>query len=276
MARAGASESLPKAAPKPRAGGQAKAVTKAADKKAAAEPKTAKPRRRAGGVVEEIPPSATKPKSTTATKAGKAAKAPPAKAPPAKAAASSPPRSKATPATKTTAAKPAPAKAPSRKTASRPKATTPKVTPSKATAPKLTAKADSAPVDEDRTSGFPAKTLDKLRRLLEEERETYWRQARDLAAEAEALASEREPGDTQFDEESGEGDTLNIERERDLALSASARQAVEEIDRALSRMDAGVYGVCERCGKRISVARLEALPFAALCIDCKSREERRR
>jgi len=126
------------------------------------------------------------------------------------------------------------------------------------------------------SAGFPAKTLDTLRGLLEEERETYVRQARDLAAEAEALASEREPGDTQFDEESGEGDTLNVERERVLALSASATQAVEEIDRALRRMDTGSYGICERCGKKIAVARLEALPFAALCIECKSREERRR
>ncbi|HYH48445.1 MAG TPA: TraR/DksA C4-type zinc finger protein [Acidimicrobiia bacterium] len=126
------------------------------------------------------------------------------------------------------------------------------------------------------SADFSPKTLEKLRRLLEEERETYVRQARDLAAEAEALATEREPGDTQFDEESGEGDTLNVERERDLALSASAMQAVEEIDRALRRMDTGSYGICERCGKKISVARLEALPFAALCIECKSREERRR
>ena len=130
--------------------------------------------------------------------------------------------------------------------------------------------------DTTTQASFTAKTLEKLRRLLEEERETYLRQADDLQAEAEALASEREPGDTQFDEESGEGDTLNVERERDLALSASARQAVEEIDRALVRMDGDTYGVCERCGKKISVARLEALPYAALCIDCKSREERRR
>ena len=87
--------------------------------------------------------------------------------------------------------------------------------------------APAAVVDKVETSSFPAKTLDKLRRLLEEERETYLRQAHDLAAEAEALAAEREPGDTQFDEESGEGDTLNVERERDLALSASATQAGE-------------------------------------------------
>ena len=144
-----------------------------------------------------------------------------------------------------------------------------------ATATKAPAKAAPAPA-VDPSGGFPPKTLDRLRRLLEEERETYVRQARDLAAEAEALASEREPGDTQFDEESGEGDTLNVERERDLALSASATQAVEELDRALTRMDAGSYGICERCGKKIGVARLEAVPFAALCIECKSREERRR
>jgi RNA polymerase-binding protein DksA len=125
-------------------------------------------------------------------------------------------------------------------------------------------------------AGMTAKTLGKFRKLLEGERETYLRQADDLQAEAEALASERDPGDTQFDEESGEGDTINIERERDLALSAQARAAVEEIDRATARLDAGTYGLCERCGKKIAVARLEALPFAALCIECKSREERRR
>ena len=57
----------------------------------------------------------------------------------------------------------------------------------------------------------------------------------DLQAEADQLAAEREGGDTQFDEESGEGDTINIERERDLLLSASAQQIVDEIDRALER-----------------------------------------
>ena len=54
-----------------------------------------------------------------------------------------------------------------------------------------------------------------------------------LRAEADALIEGREPGDVQFDEESGEGDTLAVERERDLALSAQARAAVDEIDAAL-------------------------------------------
>ena len=95
-------------------------------------------------------------------------------------------------------------------------------------------------------------------------------QAESLRHEAEQLAEDMEPGDIQFDEESGEGDTLNVERERDLALSAQARAAVDEIDRALAKMDAGTYGVCERCGNPIPKARLKALPYAALCVACKS------
>lgn len=123
---------------------------------------------------------------------------------------------------------------------------------------------------------LPAATLEKLRSILLAERSTYLRQAEDLAAEAAALIAEREPGEVQFDEESGEGDTIAAERERDLTLSASARAAVEEIDRALERIDTTGYGYCANCGTKIPMARLEALPYAALCIPCKSREERRR
>src|SRR5207245_932361 len=73
------------------------------------------------------------------------------------------------------------------------------------------------------------RTIERLRSKLLEERARHVQQADELQAEAEALAVEREGGDTQFDEESGEGDTLNVERERDLLLSASARQIVDEI-----------------------------------------------
>ena len=110
----------------------------------------------------------------------------------------------------------------------------------------------------------------KRREDLIAERATYERQADSLQAEADQLAAEREPGDVQFDEESGEGDTLAVERERDLALSAQARAAIDEIDAALERLVNGTYGICERCGKNIGKPRLEALPHAALCIDCKA------
>jgi DnaK suppressor protein len=113
------------------------------------------------------------------------------------------------------------------------------------------------------------KFLIEQRAELVAERASYV-EAESLQQEAEMLAEDMEPGDIQFDEESGEGDTLNVERERDLALSAQARAAVDEIDRALAKMDAGSYGICERCGNPIPKARLKALPYASLCVACKS------
>ena len=106
---------------------------------------------------------------------------------------------------------------------------------------------------------------------LEEERVTYVRQAASLKAEADLLAAEREPGDVQFDEESGEGDTLAVERERDLALSYQAQNAVDEIDLAVAKLKDGTYGVCEQCNGIIPKERLRALPHAALCVAVQER-----
>ena len=140
----------------------------------------------------------------------------------------------------------------------------------KATAKKAATKstAKKAPVAKKKV------TLDKFLEGqladLESDKANYLRQAESLQAEADSLTEDREPGDVQFDEESGEGDTLAVERERDLALSAQARAAIEEIDRALERIDAGTYGVCEQCGERIPKERLKAIPYARLCVKCKS------
>ena len=135
------------------------------------------------------------------------------------------------------------------------------------TAPKTTRTGDdAAPSDV----GPADKFFVEQRELLLTERATYVHQEETLKAEAQALAEDMEPGDIQFDEESGEGDTMNVERERDLAMSAQARAAVDEIDRALHKLDIGTYGVCERCGNPIPKARLKALPYAALCVGCKS------
>ncbi|MFP3900454.1 MAG: TraR/DksA family transcriptional regulator, partial [Acidimicrobiia bacterium] len=114
------------------------------------------------------------------------------------------------------------------------------------------------------------KFLEGQLRSLEEERATYLRQAEALQAEADSLTEDREPGDVQFDEESGEGDTLAVERERDLALSAQARAAIEQIDTAIRKIRDGTYGLCEACGSPIPKERLKALPHAALCVKCKS------
>jgi DnaK suppressor protein len=120
------------------------------------------------------------------------------------------------------------------------------------------------------TSKLTKKFLEAQLKALNVERATYLRHAESLQAEADSLTEDREPGDVQFDEESGEGDTLAVERERDLALSAQARASIEQIDLAIAKIEAGTYGKCETCGKPIPEERLEALPHAALCVTCKS------
>jgi len=115
-----------------------------------------------------------------------------------------------------------------------------------------------------------AKFLEEVRELLQADRAIYQEQATSLRAEADSLALEREPGDVQFDEESGEGGTVTVDRERNLALSGQATLAVEEIDDALERIIDKTYGYCERCFQPIPKPRLRALPYARLCVACKS------
>ena len=68
----------------------------------------------------------------------------------------------------------------------------------------------------------------------------------------------------------GEGDTLNIERDRLLVVASEAQARVAELDAALGRVDAGTYGRCEACGNVIPAARLQAVPEATLCVECKT------
>lgn len=187
---------------------------------------------------------------------------------------------------KTTTKKPASTKKVTKKTSSKKteakKSTAKKTT--KKTVKKTTTRKQSG-VFRCSISGIPVKaekpnispkTIKKLEELLIQERKRHVDQADELAQEAVDLMTDREAGDTVFDEESGEGDSVAVERERTLFLSAEARNTVDQIDRALARIKDGSYGVCVPSSRRISVARLEALPWTEVCVDCKARSERRR
>lgn len=66
----------------------------------------------------------------------------------------------------------------------------------------------------------------------------------------------------------GEGDPSVQEREINMALRRRARRKARSLQEALTRVEEGTYGICERCGREIGAQRLEALPEARLCIDC--------
>jgi RNA polymerase-binding protein DksA len=73
----------------------------------------------------------------------------------------------------------------------------------------------------------------------------------------------------------GETATATLDREIDYTLEENSGQVLAEIDRALKRIEEGTYGICNNCGREIPVERLDAYPWAELCIECKREAERR-
>jgi RNA polymerase-binding transcription factor len=64
-----------------------------------------------------------------------------------------------------------------------------------------------------------------------------------------------------------------FEQAKDLALRQNAEQLLTRVEDALERFERGTYGVCEHCGTEIDPARLQALPYATLCLRCQQRIE---
>ena len=133
-----------------------------------------------------------------------------------------------------------------------------------------TATGKATRAEKTRRPPFGEKFVNEMKNRLLKERSKYLHSAEEYQAEAKSLLEAREPGDVHFDEEGGEGDTIAGAREQDLALSKQARQTVEQIDAALSRIERGVYGLCVVSGKPIPQARLRAIPWAAERVEVKT------
>ena len=137
-------------------------------------------------------------------------------------------------------------------------------------AKKAPAKAPTKKAASNQMPAFDQKFLDRQTELLLVEREKYFQSSVNLASEAQQILETREQGDVQFDEESAQGNSWAIEREQDLILSAGARATVEKIDAALARIKDGTYGICQKTGKPIPKARLQAIPWATERVEQRS------
>lgn len=80
---------------------------------------------------------------------------------------------------------------------------------------------------------------------------------------------------TEAGDDEADASSKMFEREHELAISNNARDLLTQTERALARIAAGTYGVCESCGNAVGKARLLAFPRATLCVTCKQRQERR-
>ena len=119
---------------------------------------------------------------------------------------------------------------------------------------------------------LPKTVKKQLRAALESERDELLGQVSGLEAEAD-ISRWRDGG---FDDDPADSGSANLERDRVQSLSGHARRMLTEVEAALERLDDDDYGLCQNCGSAIERERLEALPYATLCMDCKRGEERRR
>lgn len=98
-----------------------------------------------------------------------------------------------------------------------------------------------------------------------------------LETESQAFSSSESEiaTDVRSDENPAEAGTATFEREKHLSIANNVQDLLVKSTKAIEKIEAGSYGICESCGGPIDAERLAALPHALLCIQCKKAEERR-
>jgi RNA polymerase-binding protein DksA len=114
----------------------------------------------------------------------------------------------------------------------------------------------------------------KLKAALESERAELIIEIEEYEREGQESLSDVS-GENNYRDHMADQGSATFARELDMSLEDIARENVVRIDAALGRMASGEYGVCTRCGAPIPAERLEAMPDAELCIECKEWEETR-
>jgi len=104
---------------------------------------------------------------------------------------------------------------------------------------------------------------------LDQLRQTLTKRRAELEGELGRLTEPPSEGaNVAFGKRVGEGTTEAVERLSTTATARSIAGSIDDIDRALVKIESGTYGLCSNCGRAIGEARLEALPASSLCIDC--------
>ena len=106
-----------------------------------------------------------------------------------------------------------------------------------------------------------------LRALLEQERS-------DLRSQLVDLGAGEEGGSLTYDSGFADSSQVTAERGETEALVTQLKETLADVEHALEKFEAGTYGICEKCGKAIAPARLEAMPAARLCIECTAASRR--
>ena len=125
--------------------------------------------------------------------------------------------------------------------------------------------AELAPRPRGHRSLVTKRDLRAYRRRLEAELDELQGQRAGLEESTGASLADA-TGEVGFDEEFADTGSFTFARERDLSLVGNAKDLIDKVEHALARIDAGSFGRCEACGAAIEAERLDALPYATLCL----------
>ena len=114
----------------------------------------------------------------------------------------------------------------------------------------------------------------RFRETLLEERTRVVAAIENLHEDHSGSLSDEAGEETAYDNHLADTATETYDRELDYTLEENSEHVLREIDAALKRIDEGTYGTCTNCGNPIPEERLEARPWATLCIGCKRERER--
>jgi len=116
--------------------------------------------------------------------------------------------------------------------------------------------------------------MEKFREQLLAEQARLEEELREIEARTSHLdESDRAIEMSAFEDAPADLASETFERERDLAIGESVEHVLQKVISALEKIDRGTYGRCDACGRPIKKARLKALPFATLCLECQGRLE---
>jgi RNA polymerase-binding protein DksA len=112
--------------------------------------------------------------------------------------------------------------------------------------------------------------LQKYRQLLLGERKRLEEKEHRIERRDRLASESGELGDlADYDNHPADSATETENRATDLALDEHINTLIDQIDEAMRKIAEGTYGTCDRCGNPINPERLEAIPYATLCIDCQ-------
>lgn len=114
-------------------------------------------------------------------------------------------------------------------------------------------------------------TLERFKKRLEEEKSRLEEHIEDYERELEVARLTESSSDRSPDPGNAEASSMKLEYAKELSIEQNTVDLLGKVDRALERVAAGTYGICESCGNSIPVERLDVLPYSTLCVECASR-----